>query len=139
MIPVKKWSFARMGEFGERYFQPGDRKITLNFALAEGKPVDPEILLDHFDPEKFLIKITPLNPTYQAVEFGLKSYIDPINNGRDYEVVDSLREAGYQVIMAIGEVEENYIGSNCGQYVRKHLEAIDQIVDGYTYRVEEII
>ena len=47
-------------------------------------------------------------------------------------------DAGYQVIVSIGEVEENYIGSNCGQYVRKHLEAIDQILDGYTYQVEEI-
>ena len=29
------------------------------------------------------------------------------------------------------------IGSNCGQYVRKHLEEIDRSIDGYTYRVEE--
>ena len=139
MIPVKKWSFAQMTEFGERYYQPGDRKITLNFALAEGKPVDPQVLLRHFNPEKFLIKITPLNPTYQAVEHGLTSYIDPHKNGRDYEVVSALREAGFQVIMAIGDLEENYIGSNCGQYVRKHLNAIDQILDGYTYRVEQIV
>jgi len=136
MIPVKKWSFAKMADFGERFYTSGDRKITLNFALAEGQPVDPQVLLRHFDPEKFLIKITPLNPTYQAAEHGLTSYIDPNNKNQDYAVVDKLRSAGYQVIMAIGEVEENYIGSNCGQYVRKHLEAIDQEIEGYTYRVE---
>jgi 23S rRNA (adenine2503-C2)-methyltransferase len=137
IIPVKKWSFEQMAAFGERFFMPGDRKITLNFALAEGQPVDPQVLLHHFDPQKFLIKITPLNPTYQAAEFGLTSYIDPRQEEREYEIVDALREAGYQVIMAVGEVEENYIGSNCGQYVRKHLEAIDRVIDGYTYRVEE--
>ena len=136
MIPVKKWNFAKMADYGERFFTPGDRKITLNFALAEGQPVDPQALLRHFDPEKFLIKITPLNPTYQAAEHGLTSYIDPNNENQDYPVVNSLRKAGYQVIMAIGEVEENYIGSNCGQYVRKHLEAIDREIEGYTYKVE---
>lgn len=137
MIPVKKWSFAKMAEYGERFYQEGDRKITLNFALAEGKPVDPDVLLQYFSPEKFLIKITPLNPTYRAAEHGLSSYIDPFSKNNDYAVIENLRAAGYQVIMSIGEVEENYIGSNCGQYVRRHLEAIDEMIEGYTYRVQE--
>jgi 23S rRNA (adenine2503-C2)-methyltransferase len=138
MMPVKKWSFAEMAAYGERFYAPGDRRITLNFALAEGQPVDPKVLLQHFDPAKFLIKITPLNPTYQAAKHGLTSYIDPNDQQRAYSLVEALQEAGYQVIMAIGEVEENYIGSNCGQYVRRHLETINQVIDGYTYRVEEI-
>lgn len=137
MIPVKKWSFAKMAEYGERFYQEGDRKITLNFALAEGKPVDPDGLLQYFSPEKFLIKITPLNPTYRAAEHGLSSYIDPFSKNDDYAVIENLRAAGYQVIMSIGEVEENYIGSNCGQYVRRHLKAIDEMIEGYTYRVQE--
>jgi 23S rRNA (adenine2503-C2)-methyltransferase len=137
MIPVKKWSFAQMADYGERFYQEGDRKITLNFALAEGMAVDPQVLLQTFSPEKFLIKITPLNPTYRAAEHGLSSYIDPYNKDGDYAIIHSLRDAGYQVIMSIGEIEENYIGSNCGQYVRRHLEAIDQSIDGYTYRVQE--
>ena len=138
MIPVKKWDFGQMAAYGERFYQPGDRKITLNFALAEGQPVDPQTLLSHFNPDKFLIKITPLNPTYQAAEHGLTSYIDPHNQKQEYAVVKDLQAAGYQVIMAIGEVEENYIGSNCGQYVRRHLETIEQEIDGYTYRVENL-
>lgn len=139
MIPVKKWSFSKMADYGERFYTPDDRKITLNFALAEGQPMDPQVLLRHFDPDKFLIKITPLNPTYQAAEHGLTSYIDPNNQSQEYAIVDALRNAGYQVIMAIGDVEENYIGSNCGQYVRKHLEAIDREIEGYTYKVEHRI
>ena len=137
MIPVKKWSFAQMGAFGERFHETGDRKVTLNFALAEDSPVDPAVLLRHFSPEKFLIKITPLNPTYRAAENGLTSYIDPHSGDAEYHIVQDLRAAGYQVIMSIGEVEENYIGSNCGQYVRRHLEALDMAIDGYTYRVQE--
>ncbi len=136
LIPVKKWDFQQMARFGERYYQLGDRKITLNFALAEKSPVQPELLLEHFDPERFLIKITPLNPTYRAESTGLKSYVDPENEIDTYPTLDELRQAGYQVILSIGEQEENRIGSNCGQYVQKHLMEQGGITAGYTYKVE---
>jgi len=136
-IPVKKWSFAQIGEYGERFYAAGDRKITLNFALAQGMPVDPKVLLNFFDPDRFLIKITPLNPTYRARENDLVSYINPLSAEQKYEIIQVLQEAGYQVILSIGEMEENLIGSNCGQYLRRHLEAEQPIEDGYTYRVEE--
>jgi 23S rRNA (adenine2503-C2)-methyltransferase len=126
-----------MAAYGERYYLPGDRKITLNFALAKDVPVDPQVLLRYFTPEKFLIKITPLNPTYQAQENQLSSYIDPHRSVEGYALVDELRRAGYQVIVSIGELEENYIGSNCGQYVRRHLQACEGIEDGYTYTVQQ--
>jgi 23S rRNA (adenine2503-C2)-methyltransferase len=136
IIPVKKWSFAEMEEYGERFYAPGDRKITLNFALANDMPVEPAVLLRHFNPGKFLIKITPLNPTYRAVENKLSSYIDPQVGDNGYEIVEALKVAGYQVIVSIGEVEENLIGSNCGQYIKRHLSATQPISDGYTYKVQ---
>ena len=143
LMPVKKWSFQQMAEYGERFYQPGDRKVTLNFALAEGgegenrpAPIEADVLLDYFSPDKFLIKITPLNPTYRAQENRLSSHIDPYQSQREYAVVSTLREAGYQVIVSIGEVEENYIGSNCGQFLRRHLSNPECIQDGYTYQVQ---
>jgi 23S rRNA (adenine2503-C2)-methyltransferase len=135
IIPVKKWTFEQISRFGNRFYADGDRKITLNFALAHGMPLDPETLLRYFDPEIFLIKITPLNPTYRAAETSLKSYIDPWQSREDYEIVDELRAAGYRVIVSIGEKEENLIGSNCGQYIRRHMQARQEIEDGYTYTV----
>jgi 23S rRNA (adenine2503-C2)-methyltransferase len=135
MIPVKKWGFEQMAEYGERFYQPGDRKITLNFALARGMPVDQQVLLKYFSPQKFLVKVTPLNPTYRAIENQLSSYIDPQQTGDRYEIVRNLQEAGYQVIVSIGELEENLIGSNCGQYLRRHLLAREGIEKGYTYQV----
>jgi 23S rRNA (adenine2503-C2)-methyltransferase len=138
IVPVKTWDFRAMGEYGERFYQPGDRKITLNFALAEGNPVDPDVLLNYFDPEKFLIKITPLNPTYKALDQGLCSYIDPYQEGVNYEIATALRSAGYRVILSIGDAEENLVGSNCGQYVLKHLKEMRKIEDGYQYQVEQM-
>ena len=139
LIPVKKWDFQKMAAFGDRFYQPGDRKITLNFALAKQSPIQPDILLDYFDPDRYLIKITPLNPTYQAESTGLKSYIDPANQKENYLIFDDLREAGYQVILSIGDKEENLIGSNCGQYVQKHLMAHSELSAGYTYQVETTV
>jgi 23S rRNA (adenine2503-C2)-methyltransferase len=139
IIPVRKWSFQEMAAYGERLYTPGDRKITLNFALAKDMPVDPAVLLTHFTPEKFLIKITPLNPTYRAIENSLSSYIDPHVEDNGYEIVDQLEKAGYQVIVSIGEVEENFIGSNCGQYIKRHLAATKPIQDGYTYSIQDYL
>ena len=136
MMPVKKWGFAEMASYGERFYQNGDRKVTLNFALAQDAPLEAERLLEYFDPERFLIKITPLNPTYQASESGLSSYIDPMGGGENTKIVRKLRDSGYQVIVSIGEVEENFIGSNCGQFIRKHMESLKPIRDGYTYHVQ---
>ena len=139
IIPVKKWDFNRLASYGEQFYQPGDRKITLNFALAQGTPLEPKVLLQYFDPARYLVKITPLNPTHHAVGNGLASYIDPQNipGSETSEVVQSLRQAGYQVIVSIGEVEENAIGSNCGQYVLRHIQAQAALQDAYSYSLQE--
>ena len=139
LIPDKKWDFQKIADYGKRYYQPGDRKITLNFALAENSPVEPGVLLEYFDPERFLIKITPLNPTYQAETTGLKSYVDPEKELKSYPLLEKIRQAGYQVILSIGEQEENQIGSNCGQYVQKHLMEQGDLSSGYTYQIEQAI
>lgn len=137
LIPVPKWSFAEMAAYGERFYAPGDRKITLNFALASRSPLEAGVLLEHFSPGKFLVKITPVNPTYRAAENGLASHLDPHAPDPRDGVVEALRRAGYEVIASIGEVEENLVGSNCGQYLRAHLEARKKLDAGYSYPVVE--
>jgi 23S rRNA (adenine2503-C2)-methyltransferase len=133
LIPAKTWSFPEMAAYGCRFFSPGDRKIVLNFALPREAPVDPAVLKTHFDPDLFLIKITPLNPTYRARDNRLESAVDPNASEADTAAADVLRAAGYRVIVSVGEAEENQIGSNCGQYLRRHLESPDPLADGYSY------
>lgn len=137
LIPARKWGLREIAEYGERFYEPGDRRITLNFAPARETPVDPAVLRRYFDPERFIVKITPLNPTYRARENGLDTYIDPARDDEDYEMVLALRAAGYRVIVSVGELVENHIGSNCGQYVRRSLLAESGMADGYTYPVRE--
>jgi 23S rRNA (adenine2503-C2)-methyltransferase len=133
IIPVRKWSFSKMAAYGEKFYAPGDRKITLNFALACHAPLDAEVLYQYFSPQKFLVKITPVNPTYRAAENKLSSYLHGhIRNGSD-DAIEALRSKGYEVIVSIGNLEENQVGSNCGQYLRTHLQAAEKMDSGYTY------
>jgi 23S rRNA (adenine2503-C2)-methyltransferase len=136
LIPVKKWSFTQMAEYGRSWKRPGDRKITLNFALVEGMPVDTKVLVRYFDPENFLIKITPVNPTTQVIKHGYTSHVDPQRPEKVRNLVDELRQSGYEVIVSIGELEENQIGSNCGQYVQKYMTGQMIVQEGYTYPVQ---
>ena len=138
LIPVRKWDFARMAAYGERFHRAGDRKITLNFALAADSPVEASILKRYFDPARYLIKLTPVNPTSRATQNNLGSHIDPTRPETAASVTRSLADAGYEVIVSIGEVEENEIGSNCGQYVLNYLESGVAVKDGYTYQVERL-
>jgi 23S rRNA (adenine2503-C2)-methyltransferase len=121
LIPVKKWSFEQIKEYGGRFYQPenDDKKITLNFAPAEGYPLDAETLRVVFDPDCFLIKLTPMNPTVRSLERGLLSVINPYDTASAEILVEQFRQKGYDVILSIGVPEENQIGSNCGQFIQR--------------------
>jgi 23S rRNA (adenine2503-C2)-methyltransferase len=129
LIPVKKWSFDDIAQYGERFFEPGDRKITLNFAAIEGFPIDSSVLKKHFNPEKFLIKITPLNPTKNVKKNRFNSFINPACSESEKKIkklLSKIKAAGFENILSIGDMEENDIGSNCGQIIqinRKKCEA----------------
>ena len=135
LIPVRKWDFARMAAYGEKFYRAGDRKITLNFALAADSPIEASVLTQYFDPARYLVKLTPVNPTSRATQNNLASRIDPSRPETAVSVTRSLTEAGYDVIVSIGEAEENEIGSNCGQYVLNYLESGQVVEGGYSYQV----
>jgi len=122
LIPVKKWSLEQIADYGSLFCGPEDRKITLNFALSTESIVDQNVISETFDPEKFLVKVTPVNPTYRSHEKEMRSAVE--DNGTltvHSSLVEGLREKGFDVIVSVGEPEENKIGSNCGLFVRRHL------------------
>jgi len=114
LIPIKTWSLKEISKYGERFFNYGDRKITLNFAVSKGHIIDPGVISSLFDSEKFFIKLTPVNPTYNAnlnmVECGLKKH--------EKKLSAKFKKLGFNTLTSIGELEENAIGSNCGQYIK---------------------
>ena len=135
LIPFKKWDFLQISSFGNKFYKNGDRKIALNFALAENVRINPYVLVKYFDPEKYILKITPVNPTYSAVKNSLGSYING-DNSEENQIIDKLKSAGYNTILSIGPLDENNIGSNCGQNLRKHLSSKKSSADSYNYEIK---
>jgi 23S rRNA (adenine2503-C2)-methyltransferase len=122
LIPIKKWNFAKIAAYGAKFYGTRDKKIALNFALAKNSPICSKELKKYFDPSVFIIKITPVNPTINSARNNIESYFSTGAAGEDTNrLIEQLRNVGYEVILSIGELEENQIGSNCGQYVRKYI------------------
>jgi 23S rRNA (adenine2503-C2)-methyltransferase len=119
LVPVRTWSLEQMASYGNRFFAPGDRKVTLNFAPVRGIPLNPEKLAGLFSPERFAIKLTPINPTKASIRSGLVGLIDPEDETVCRTVVAQFEELGYDTILSIGDLRENTIGSNCGMYITR--------------------
>ena len=117
LIPIKKWDFHKISNYGEKFYDVGGRKITLNFAINNYSIVEPKIIAMYFSPEKFLIKITPINPTFKAEKNNLTSKNDFYENVGS--LVADFKKFGFDTILSIGELEENQIGSNCGMYINR--------------------
>jgi 23S rRNA (adenine2503-C2)-methyltransferase len=116
LVPTPTWSMAQMAAWGDRFQAPGDRKIALNFAPARGYALDPDALREWFHPDRFLVKLTPINPTRQAARSGLVGLIDPGDPVGCERFVDGFRACGYDTLLSIGELRENQIGSTGGLY-----------------------
>ncbi|MFH1811729.1 MAG: radical SAM protein [Pseudomonadota bacterium] len=118
LIPVPHWGPDAIADYGERFVVAGDRRVVLNFALAEGVPFDPAVLLCRFDPLLFTIKLTPLNPTARGDAHALHTVLRAGARDQVDVAVQRLRAGGFDVILSVGDPREDQIGSNCGQAVR---------------------
>lgn len=114
IVPVPVWSLERIAAYGRTFVRPGDRKITLNFALSQGEKLGAEKIKAVFDPALFLVKVTPVNPTYTAGANGA-SYV--WNNPPDGLAGDAaaLEAAGFKVILSPSAPEEIAAETSCGQ------------------------
>lgn len=115
LIPCSKWELGEISEYGARFHGGKGRKVVLNFALAPNAPVDPELIRGLFDPRNFMVKLTPVNPTENAGRLGLVSPLDPMPAEGGPPLARALRAQGFEVVVSVGELGENLLGSNCGQ------------------------
>jgi len=125
LMPFPKWSMEEIARFGRHWLSPNDRKVTLNLAVARDIPVDAKVLGDLFDPDTFLIKLTPMNPTESARREGLKTMVSAELPHGVNAISSGLEEMGFDVIVSIGSPLEDEVGSNCGEAVlswRRDLE-----------------
>ncbi|MDI6739943.1 MAG: radical SAM protein, partial [Candidatus Edwardsbacteria bacterium] len=114
LMPYPKMPWEAMARFGKSFYRPGQRKPALNFAVCDEWKLDAGILADHFDPRWFAVKLTPLNPTARGLGNGLEPTASPllVRSMLELKAVQ-FRELGFDVIVSVGNPEENDIGSNC--------------------------
>lgn len=103
---------------------PVGRKITLNFALA-GYEIDEDILLRYFNPENYMIKITPMHVTKSC----LKNNLITDGGYSEYtpytETEEKLKRAGYDVLVFIPSKEEDESRITCGNAILSDLKNLN--------------
>jgi len=95
---------------------PNGRKITLNFPVA-GYEIDPQVLLQHFDPDDYIIKLTPMHKTTTAEENNIRTIGDYTTHYPYDEAEQALKEAGYDVLVFIASEAEDLSCITCGNAI----------------------
>lgn len=95
---------------------PAGRKITLNFAVADYE-INPDTLLEYFDPDYFIIKLTPMHKTAEAIKQGIKTDGD-YTTYQPYQFIENqLKNAGYDVLVFIASEYEDLGRITCGNAI----------------------
>jgi 23S rRNA (adenine2503-C2)-methyltransferase len=127
LIPTPHLELRAIAELAGAFCKHADdRKVVLNFALGRDFPLDADLLARRFDPARFMVKLTPINPTEQARRSGLTTTLSAADPASADALAQRLRRRGFDTVVSIGEAEETDIGSNCGQLVRARLETLGQ-------------
>ncbi len=95
---------------------PNGRKITLNFAIANYE-INPDTLLKYFDPQDFLIKLTPMHKTTEAIKNGIQTNGDYTTCYPYQADEESLKKAGYDVLVFIASEYEDLGLITCGNAI----------------------
>ena len=114
LIPARKWDLEEIAAFGERWFKPGDRLITLNVALPDDIPFDPKVAAQIFSPARFLFKFTAVHNTRRGDMNALtKLWCDAPE--RIARLAADLERRGFRAIIDPGWPQEAQEGLSCGQ------------------------
>jgi 23S rRNA (adenine2503-C2)-methyltransferase len=92
---------------------PNGRKITLNFAVADYE-IKPSILLKYFDPDDYIIKLTPMHKTLEAQKNNIKTENDYTTYHPYQPYEELLKKFGYDVLVFIASNEEDMGRITCG-------------------------
>jgi 23S rRNA (adenine2503-C2)-methyltransferase len=95
---------------------PNGRKITLNFAVA-GYEIDPKVLLKYFNPDDYIVKLTPMHKTITALANEVKTDGDYTTFHPYKEHEEALKKSGYDVLVFIASKEEDLGRITCGNAI----------------------
>ena len=110
-------SLNDIAEIGRLLPDPKGRKYALNFALADNYIVDAEKLAMLFNPNKFMVKITPLHKTQSCDDNGIIT-TDGYEAFTPYQKAETdLKNAGFDVIVFVPSYDEDLGLITCGNAI----------------------
>lgn len=95
---------------------PVGRKFTLNFAVCEW-PIEADVLLRYFDPDRFLVKLTPMHETKAAQAHHHKTAGDYTNPESYKSIERNLLSVGYEVLVFVTSADEDLSRITCGNAI----------------------
>ncbi len=107
-------SLEEISELSKELPEPKGRKYTLNFAVTKDTILDADRLTALFDPQKFIVKITPIHETNSAIQngFDVTTSYDDYDVYREFE--QPLVKKGWDVIVFVPSHEEDSDRITCG-------------------------
>jgi 23S rRNA (adenine2503-C2)-methyltransferase len=107
-------SLSEISAIASKLPSPRGRKYTLNFAVTQSTVLDAKVLSTLFDKDKFIVKITPIHQTENAIKNGydVTTSYDKYDVYRQFE--EPLLELGWDVIVFIPSKEEDEDRITCG-------------------------
>lgn len=96
--------------------KPNGRKYTLNFAIADYE-IDAKKLRELFDPDWFIVKLTPMHKTKEAIENDIKTSGDYTTITPYKDIEESLKAEGFDVLVFIASEYEDMGRITCGNAI----------------------
>lgn len=94
--------------------KPDGRKYTLNFPVTKETILDPVRLSELFDKDDFIVKITPIHETHEAITNGITTEMGYYSYDVYKQFEQPLLDAGWDVIVFIPSKEEDEDRITCG-------------------------
>lgn len=119
----KSLSLRDISKICESLPMPIGRKYTLNFPVTAQTILDPAVLGQLFDKDKFIVKITPIHETNEAKEFNLQTKMGYYKYDVYRQFEQPLVNAGWDVIVFIPSIEEDEDRITCGNALLSNINA----------------
>lgn len=110
-------SIPEIAEVVADFPKPLDRKYCINMAMADGYKSNGEKMARLFDPDKWMVKITPIHVTTASAENGIKT-----SGGYDVyeayaEAEHNFKTAGFDTLVFVPSYDEDFGMITCGNAV----------------------
>lgn len=110
-------TLEQLSEVAKKMPKPLSRKYCLNFAFSDEYELDGAKLSSLFDPEKFMVKITPIHNNTACRENGIKT-AEGYESFHPYRrAEDAAKAAGFDTLVFIPSMDEENGLVTCGNVI----------------------